>query len=93
MEQTMSNLTDLEIARLKENGQFTVCKPQKSSSKTVIKSKLHYKKKRSNHGRKPGPSTNVVSGIYNTPQLLKKEHLHRSINPLMAQQNRAVEPK
>jgi len=89
----MTNLTDLEIQRLKEDGKYTICKPQKSSSKNVIKSKLHYKKNRSNYGRKPGPSTNVISGIYHTPQLLKKEVLHRSHNPLMAQQNKAMENK
>ena len=88
-------MTNLEKETLEAQGiKVTICPPRKAKGSSgqnfsLIKTKFHQKSRRPH--KHSAPSTKVVSGIYGDDKQLKGDLQHRGLNPLAAQENKAIE--
>ena len=81
MEQTMTNLTDLEITRLKENGQYKVCKPAKARGSKSFSNFKSNAKRMKGYKQYDEPQGYKVSSIYNNgPELENDTNQFNSSN-------------
>ena len=88
-------MNKIEKEALEAKGiKVTICPPRKvrgSSGQnfSLIKTKFHQKSNRPH--KHSAPSTKVVSGIYGNNQQKDGRLQHRGLNPLAAQENKAIE--
>jgi hypothetical protein len=88
-------MNKIEKEALESKGiKVTICPPRKARGSggqnfSLIKTKFHQKSNRPH--KHSAPSTKVVSGIYGNNQQKDGRLQHRGLNPLAAQENKAIE--